>query len=55
MPEKKLSCRDRLNYVWFVMKTKQDNDVIDHIGLVYVKTETELLGPFWAGAVCDEN
>ena len=26
-------------------KTRQNNDVTDHIGLVYVKTETELLRP----------
>ena len=37
------------------MKVKQDNNVTDHIGLVYVETETKLLGPIWLGALCDEN
>ena len=27
----------------------------DHIGQVYVKIETELLGPIQLSAVCDEN
>ena len=35
----KLSCCDRSNLVQFVMKTKQDNDMIDNIGLVYIKTK----------------
>ena len=37
------------------MKTKQDNDLTNRIGLVYAKTETELLGLIWSGVVCDEN
>ena len=37
------------------MKTRQDNDVIDHIGLVYIKIETELSRPIELGAVCDET
>ena len=28
-------------------KIRYDNDVIDHIGLVYSKIETKLLGPIW--------
>lgn len=51
----KLTCHDRSNHVWSVTKTKQDNDVIDCIGLVYAKIETELSGPFGLGAICDEN
>ena len=37
------------------MKARQDNNVIDCIGLVDVKTETELSRPIWLGVVCDEN
>ena len=32
-----LNCRDQLDQVSSVMKTKQDNDVIDWIDAVYVK------------------
>ena len=45
MPKMTLSYHDRLDQVRSMMKTKLDNDVIDRIGLVYVKTETELSGP----------
>ena len=44
MPKTKLSCRDRLDHVRPMTKTRQDNDVIDHIGLVYTEIEIELLG-----------
>ena len=40
--EIELPCRS--NRVWFVKKTKQDNDVIDHIGLVYIEIETKFSG-----------
>ena len=42
MPKIKLSYHDQLNQVQSVMKTGQDNDVTNHIGLFYSKTETEL-------------
>ena len=38
-----------------MMKTKQNNNVIDSIGLVYAKIEIELSGLIWPGMVCDEN
>lgn len=41
----KLSYHDQSNQVWFVTKTKQDNDMADRVGLVYIETETKLLGP----------
>lgn len=43
------------NWVRSVMKARQDNNVIDYIGLVDVKTETKLSRPIWLGVVCDEN
>ena len=36
-------------------KTKQDNDVIDHIGLVYTKKNIELSRPIWPAVVYEEN
>ena len=41
MPKMKLSYYARLNCVRFVTKTRQDNDVIDHISVVYAKIEIE--------------
>lgn len=52
--QKKKSFHDWLNQVWSFTKTKQDNDVTDHIGLVYVEIEVELLGSISLGMVCDE-
>ena len=37
------------------MKTKEDNNVIDHIGLVYIGNDTELSGPIKPSAICDKN
>ena len=36
-------------------KTKQENGMTDHIGLVYVEIETQLSIPMWLGAIYDEN
>ena len=38
-----------------MMKTRQDNNMIDYIGLVYIEIEIKLLGPIEPGAVCYEN
>ena len=35
-------------------KTRQDNNIINRISLVYSDIEIELSGPIWLGAVCDE-
>lgn len=40
----KLNFHDRLDGVRFLIKTRQDNDVVNRIGLAYPKIETELLG-----------
>ena len=40
----KPSYHDRLDYIQFMMKIRQDNNVIDHIGLVYSKTKIKLSG-----------
>lgn len=50
MSKTKLSYHVQLNLVLSMIKTRQDNDMTDRIGLVYAKTKTELLGSsfsFW--------
>ena len=37
------------------MKSRQNNDRNNCIGLIYIKTKTELLGPIWPDAVCQKN
>ena len=37
------------------MKTKEDNDVTNCIGVVYAESKIELLWPIRPGAICDEN
>ena len=36
-------------------KTKNDNDMIDRIGIVYVKNDIELSWPIESGVICDKN
>ena len=37
------------------MKTKQDNNVTDHIGAIHIENETMLSWSIEPGALCDEN
>ena len=55
MLKTKLSCRHQSDQVLFVMKTRQDNDVIDRIDMVYTKIEIRLSTPIWPSAFCDKN
>ena len=41
----KLRYHDQSNRVQSMMKTRKDNDDIDHISVVYTEIETKLLGP----------
>lgn len=50
-----LNYRDLFDRVLSVMKTRQDNDVIDFISVVYVEIEIELLAPIKPGVVCYQN
>lgn len=52
MPKLKLNCQYLFSNVRFVKKTKQDNDMIDWIDVLYVETEIELSGPIELGVVC---
>ena len=36
-------------------KTKQKNDVTDHIGAFYVENNIEISWPIGLGVVCDKN
>ena len=38
-----------------MMKTRQDNDVIDRLDTIYVKNETELPCLIGLGIICDKN
>lgn len=40
-----LHYHDRLDKMWFILKSRQDNDVIDRIGITFVKCTTELSRP----------
>ena len=51
----KLSCHDRLDQVWYVTKTKQDNDMTDRAGAIYDENEIELSWLIGSGVICDEN
>ena len=39
MPKMKLRCHNRLDQVWFKMKTRQDNDMIDLIDQSLLKSK----------------
>ena len=54
-PKTKLSYCDQLDCVRFVMKARQDNDLIDHLGMFYTKNDIELTLPIRSGVDCDEN
>ena len=41
----KLSYGDQLDWVWSVVKTRQDNNLINCISMFYAEIETELSGP----------
>ena len=51
----KLSFRDWSDYMRSMIKTRHDNDMMDHIGAVYTKMEIELLWLIGSSVVCDEN
>ena len=55
MPKSKLSFRDLMNWVWFVMKTRQDSNMINCTGAAYTENETKLLQPIRSGVTYAEN
>ena len=55
MTKMKLNSQDLSDRVWFVMKTRQDNNVTDGTGVVYTKNNIEQLEPIGPGVVHYEN
>ena len=43
-PKMKLRYHDQSNHVQSMMKTRKDNDAINHVSVVYAKIETKLSG-----------
>ena len=54
-PKTILNCHNRSGRVSSVTNIRNDIDVIDHKGVVYVENDTELLWSIRLGADCDEN
>ena len=44
-----------MNWVWFVMKTRQDSNMINCTGAAYTENETKLLQPIRSGVTYAEN
>ena len=53
--ETKLNYYDWSNGVWFMMKTRQDNDKIDRIGTIYAKIGTKMSWSIKQDTVYDEK
>ena len=51
----KLSCHDRLERVWSVMKTREDNDLTDHLSVFYSENDIELMLLIRSSADSNEN
>ena len=55
MPKMILNCQDLSDQERFVMKNKQDNNMIDRTYVVYAKNDSELSWPIKQDFICDEN
>ena len=51
----KMICHDRSDWVPSMTKTRQDNNMTDRTGAVYVENGNELSWPIKSGANYDEN
>ena len=54
-PKTKLIYHDRLDWVQSVKKTRQEIDVIDSTGAIYIENNTELSWSIGPGVDYDEN
>ena len=50
-----LNCHGWSEWVSFVTKTRDDNDMIDRIGTIYAENDTKLLWPIRLGVDFYEN
>ena len=55
MPKLKPNRQYLSDRVWFMMKTRQDNDITDCTGVIYAKNDDELLWLIEQDVVYDEN
>ena len=55
MPKTKLNYQDLSNLMRSMMKTRQDNNVIDYTGVVYIENKTKLSWPIKTSAICDKQ
>ena len=55
MLKPKISSRDLFDYVWSMIKTRQDNDMVDCKGAIYAEKETKLLWLIKLGTICVET
>ena len=54
-PKSELNYHDRLDRMRSITKTRQDNDVINHKGVIFIEYDTELLRPNGHCVVYDED
>lgn len=50
-----LNCHDQSNRMWFISKRRQDNDMIDHIIVIFVEYDAELSRLIRQWVVYDED
>ena len=55
MLKSELNCHDRSNMLLFITKSKQDNDVIDRIGVIFIEYNTKMSILIEQCAVYDED
>lgn len=55
MSKPKLNCRNRLDQVLTMRKTRQDNNVIDHTNMVDTENENKITRPIEWDMVYDED
>ena len=51
---RKLNCPKLYGQVRSVMKIRQDNDITDQTGVLYVENDSELLWSIRSSVICDE-
>ena len=55
MLKSELNCHDRSNMMRFITKSKQDKDVIDCIGVIFIEYNTKMSRLIEQCAVYDED
>lgn len=53
MSKTKLSCHDQLDQVRSMMKRRQENEMTERTGAIYIETEIEKLWSIKLGTICD--